>query len=182
MNREPHATTIVCVRRDDRVALGGDGQVTLGDTVVKSSANKVRRLGGGEVLAGFAGGVADAFTLFELFEAELEKHRGQLSRAAVEMAKAWRTEQRLRRLDALLAVADRKTSLLVSGNGEVIEPEHGLIAIGSGGAYALAAARVLLAETQYDARTVVEKALEIASEICIYTNSNRVIEELAGNE
>ena len=173
-----HATTIVSVRRGDRVVIGGDGQVTLGNTVVKANARKVRRLADGKVLAGFAGATADAFTLFELFEAKLEKHGGQLVRAAVEMAKDWRTDRRLGRLEAMLAVADREASLLISGNGDVLEPEHGLIAIGSGGPFAQAAARALIENTDLDPRQVVEQALKIAGDICIYTNHNRTIEEL----
>ena len=173
-----HATTIVCVRRDGRVVIGGDGQVTLGNTVMKANARKLRRLGKGDVLAGFAGATADAFTLFELFEEKLAKHGGQLTRAAVELAKDWRTDRRLGRLEALLAVADKESSLLISGNGDVLEPEDGLIAIGSGGPYAQAAARALLAHTTLDARAVVERALGIAADICIYTNHNITIEEL----
>jgi ATP-dependent HslUV protease subunit HslV len=174
-----HATTIVSVRRDGRVVMGGDGQVTLGNTVVKANARKVRRLGrDGAILAGFAGATADAFTLFELFEAKLEKHNGQLVRAAVEMAKDWRTDRRLGRLEAMLAVADAEASLLISGNGDVLEPEDGLIAIGSGGPFAQAAAKALLRHSQLDARAIVENALEVAGDICIYTNHNRVIEEL----
>jgi ATP-dependent HslUV protease subunit HslV len=173
-----YATTIVSVRRNGRVAVAGDGQVTLGNTVMKSNARKVRRLGrDGQVLAGFAGAAADAFTLFELFEAKLEKH-GQLTRAAVELAKDWRTERRLGKLEALLAVADKETSLIVSGTGDVIEPEDGLVAIGSGGPFALAAARALLAHTELDAKNVAVEALNIAGEICIYTNRNIVVEEL----
>ncbi|GIX35937.1 MAG: ATP-dependent protease subunit HslV [Lysobacteraceae bacterium] len=172
-----HATTIVSVRRGRHVVVAGDGQVTLGHTVVKANARKVRRLGGGRVLAGFAGATADAFTLFELFEAKLEKH-GQLVRAAVEFAKDWRTDRRLGRLEAMLAVADAESSLIVSGNGDVLEPEDGLIAIGSGGPYALAAARALLRHTGLGPREVAEQALAVAAEICIYTNHNRVIEEL----
>ena len=172
------ATTIGSVRRDGRVADAGDGQVTLGNTVMKANARKVRRLGrDGQVLAGFAGAAADAFTLFELFEAKLEKH-GQLTRAAVELAKDWRTERRLGKLEALLAVADRETSLIVSGTGDVIEPEDGLVAIGSGGPYALSAARALLAHTTLDAKTVAVEALNIAGDVCIYTNRNIVVEEL----
>ncbi len=178
MSESFHATTIVSVRRGDRVVIGGDGQVTLGNTVVKANARKVRRLAGGKVLAGFAGATADAFTLFELFEAKLEKHGGQLVRAAVEMAKDWRTDRRLGRLEAMLAVADREASLLISGNGDVLEPEHGLIAIGSGGPFAQAAARALIENTELDPRQIVEQALKIAGDICIYTNHNRVIEEL----
>jgi len=173
-----HATTIVSVRRGDRVVIGGDGQVTLGNTVMKANARKVRRLGKGDVLAGFAGATADAFTLFELFEQKLEKHGGNLTRAAVELAKDWRTERRLGRLEALLAVADKSTSLIVSGNGDVLEPENGLIAIGSGGPYALAAAKSLLEHTTMEPRAIVENALKIAGDICIYTNHNVTIEEL----
>ncbi|MGV8922485.1 MAG: ATP-dependent protease subunit HslV [Thermomonas sp.] len=173
-----HATTVVSVRRGGQVVIAGDGQVTLGHTVMKANARKVRRLGkDGHVLAGFAGAAADAFTLFELFEAKLEKH-GQLQRAAVEMAKDWRTERRFGKLEALLAVADADTSLIISGTGDVIEPEDGLIAIGSGGMYALSAARALLAHTELDARTVAVEALNIAGDICIYTNRNIVVETL----
>ena len=174
-----HATTVISVRRGDQIVVAGDGQVTLGNTVMKSNAKKVRRLAGGKVLAGFAGAAADAFTLFELFEAELEKHNKHLQRAAVELAKAWRTDRRLGRLEALLAVADKESSLIISGNGDVIEPEDGLIAIGSGGPFALAAARALLLHTQMDAKSVAKEALMIAGSICIYTNQNIVIEELA---
>ena len=173
-----HATTIVSVRRGDRVVIGGDGQVTLGNTVMKANAKKIRRLGRGDVLAGFAGATADAFTLFELFEQKLEKHGGNLTRAAVELAKDWRTERRLGRLEAMLAVADKTSSLLISGNGDVLEPEGGLIAIGSGGPFALAAAKALLEYTELDPRAIVEKALNIAGDICIYTNHNVTIEEL----
>ena len=173
-----HATTIVSVRRNGQVVIAGDGQVTLGHTVMKANARKVRRLGkNGHVLAGFAGAAADAFTLFELFEAKLEKH-GQLQRAAVEMAKDWRTERRFGKLEALLAVADVETSLIISGTGDVIEPEDGLIAIGSGGMYALSAARALLAHTELDAKAVATEALHIAGDICIYTNRNIVVEVL----
>lgn len=173
-----YATTILSVRRNGRVAVAGDGQVTLGNTVMKSNARKVRRLGReGQVLAGFAGAAADAFTLFELFESKLEKH-GQLTRAAVELAKDWRTERRLGKLEALLAVADKDTSLIISGTGDVIEPEDGLIAIGSGGSFALSAARALLSHTQLDAAAVAREALKIAGDICIYTNGNVVVEEL----
>ena len=173
-----HATTVVSVRRGNQVVIAGDGQVTLGHTVMKANARKVRRLGkNGHVLAGFAGAAADAFTLFELFEAKLEKH-GQLQRAAVEMAKDWRTERRFGKLEALLAVADADTSLIISGTGDVIEPEDGLIAIGSGGMYALSAARALLAHTELDARSVAVEALNIAGDICIYTNRNIVVETL----
>ena len=173
-----HATTIVSVRRNGQVVIAGDGQVTLGHTVMKANARKVRRLGkNGHVLAGFAGAAADAFTVFELFEATLEKH-GQLQRAAVEMAKDWRTERRFGQLEALLAVADAETSLVISGTGDVIEPEDGLIAIGSGGMYALSAARALLAHTELDAKSVATEALNIAGDICIYTNRNIVVEQL----
>ena len=173
-----HATTIVSVRRNGQVVIAGDGQVTLGHTVMKANARKVRRLGkDGRVLAGFAGAAADAFTLFELFEAKLEKH-GQLQRAAVEMAKDWRTERRFGKLEALLAVADAETSLVISGTGDVIEPEDGLIAIGSCGMYALSAARALLAHTELDAKSVATEALNIAGDICIYTNRNIVVEQL----
>jgi ATP-dependent HslUV protease subunit HslV len=172
-----HGTTILAVRRDGAVAMGGDGQVTLGSTVMKGNARKVRRLYNGKVLAGFAGGTADAFTLFERFEGKLEKF-GNLTRAAIELAKDWRTDRFLRRLEALLCVADSTSSFIISGNGDVIEPEHQLMAVGSGGPYALAAARALLEHTQLDARTIVDKALNIAADICIYTNRNIVIEEL----
>ena len=171
-------TTILSVRRDNHVVIGGDGQVTLGDTIMKGNARKVRRLYNERVLAGFAGGTADAFTLFELFEGKLEKHTGHLTRAAVELAKEWRTSKMLRNLEALLVVADRETSLMISGNGDVIEPEDNIMAIGSGGAYAQAAARALLESTKLDARAVAEKALNIAGDICIYTNRNLTIEEL----
>ncbi|MCE5233795.1 MAG: ATP-dependent protease subunit HslV [Mizugakiibacter sp.] len=173
-----HATTILSVRRDGKLVIGGDGQVTLGNTVMKANARKIRRLGAGDVLAGFAGATADAFTLFELFEEKLTRHGGNLTRAAVELAKEWRTDRRLGRLEAMLAVADRDTSLLISGNGDVLEPEQGLIAIGSGGPYAQAAAKALLENSTLDARSVVEKALKIAGDICIYTNHNVSIEEL----
>ncbi|MGO1542549.1 MAG: ATP-dependent protease subunit HslV [Luteimonas sp.] len=173
-----HATTIVSVRRGDKVAIAGDGQVTLGNTVMKAHARKVRRLGNdGQVLAGFAGAAADAFTLFELFESKLEKH-GQLLRAAVEFAKDWRTERRFGKLEALLAVADKETSLVISGTGDVIEPDDGVVAIGSGGPYALSAARALAAHTNLDAKTVAVEALKIAGDVCIYTNGNVVVEEL----
>jgi ATP-dependent HslUV protease subunit HslV len=176
--QQPLGTTILCVRRDGRVALGGDGQITLGNTVMKGNARKVRRLHEDRVLAGFAGGTADAFTLFERFEGKLQAHGGNLRRAAVELAKDWRTDRMLRRLEALLAVADAEASLIISGNGDVIEPEHDLIAIGSGGPFAQAAARALLQETELPAREVVEKGLNIAAEICIYTNRHLTIEEL----
>jgi ATP-dependent HslUV protease subunit HslV len=173
-----HGTTIVSVRRGDKVVIGGDGQVTLGNTVMKGNARKVRRLYHGRVLAGFAGATADAFTLFERFEGQLEKQRGNLTKAAVELVKDWRTDRMLRRLEALLAIADSKASLIISGNGDVIEPENGLIAIGSGGPFAQAAARALLENSELDARDIVEKSLHIAADICIYTNRNLTIEEL----
>lgn len=166
------------MRREGLVVLGGDGQVSLGTTIMKGNARKVRRLYKDQVLAGFAGATADAFTLFERFEGKLEKHQGNLTRAAVELAKDWRTDRMLRRLEALLAVADRNSSLLITGNGDVIEPEGGLIAIGSGGPYAQAAARALLENTTLDARSLVERALHIAADICIYTNHQLSIEEL----
>jgi ATP-dependent HslUV protease subunit HslV len=171
-------TTILCVRRGDRVVIGGDGQVSMGHTIMKGNARKVRRLYKDSVIAGFAGGTADAFTLFELFEGQLEKHQGQLVRAAVALAKAWRTERSLRQLEALLAVADRDSSLVISGNGDVIEPEHDLIAIGSGGSYAQAAALALLENTDLGARAITEKALAIAGDICVYTNHQHSFEEL----
>ena len=173
-----HGTTIVSVRRDGKVALGGDGQVTLGNVVVKASARKVRRLHHDRILAGFAGGTADAFTLFERFEAKLDKHQGNLLRSAVELAKDWRTDRVLRRLEAMLAVADRESSLIITGMGDVIEPELGLIAMGSGGPYAQAAARALLENTGLDAENIVRKALSIAADLCIYTNQQIVIETL----
>ena len=175
---EYHGTTIVCVRRGDRVAMGGDGQVTLGNIVVKASARKVRRLYQDRILAGFAGATADAFTLFERFEAKLEKHQGNLLRSAVELAKDWRTDRMLRRLEAMLAIADRQTSLIITGTGDVLEPEHGLLAIGSGGGYAQAAALALLANTELDATTIVREALSIAGDICIYTNQQITVETL----
>jgi len=171
-------TTIISVRRGNKVVLGGDGQVTLGNIVMKGNAKKVRRLYNEKVIAGFAGGTADAFTLFERFEAKLEKHGGHLVRAAVELAKDWRTDKMLRRLEALLAVANATNSLLITGNGDVVQPERDLIAIGSGGAYAQSAARALLDNTQLSAREVVEKSLNIAADICIYTNHNLTIEEM----
>ena len=174
-----HGTTIISVRRGSQVALGGDGQVSLGATIMKANARKVRRLYRDQILAGFAGATADAFTLFERFEAKLEKHQGHLTRAAVELAKDWRTDRLLRRLEALLAVADRTVSLIISGNGDVIEPENGLLAIGSGGPYALAAARALSEHTTLAPRAVVEQALHIAADICIYTNHQLTVEELA---
>lgn len=178
MAQSMHGTTILSVRRGKRVALGGDGQVTLGNVVLKASARKVRRLFHDRILAGFAGGTADAFTLFERFEAKLEKHHGHLLRSAVELAKDWRTDRILRRLEAMLAVADTETSLILSGNGDVVEPEDGLIAIGSGGPYAQAAARALLDNTEHNAEEIVKKALSIAGDICIYTNQNHTIEVL----
>ncbi|NBV75290.1 MAG: ATP-dependent protease subunit HslV [Methylococcaceae bacterium] len=171
-------TTILSVRRGDKVVIGGDGQVTLGNTVMKGNARKVRRLYHDQVIAGFAGATADAFTLFELFEAKLEKHRGNLTRAAVDMAKDWRTDRALRKMEAMLIIADAKTSLIISGNGDVIEPEHDFMAIGSGGPFAQSAARALLENTDLSAREIVEKSLNIAAEICIYTNHNLRIEEL----
>ena len=171
-------TTILSVRRGDRVVIGGDGQVSMGNTVMKGNARKVRRLFGGKVIAGFAGGTADAFTLFERFEAKLEKHQGNLTRAAVELAKDWRTDRALRRLEAMLAVADVTASLIITGNGDVVEPEQGLIAIGSGGPFAQSAARALLENSELGAREIVEKALGIAADICIYTNHNLTIEEI----
>ena len=172
-------TTIVSVRRGNSVVIGGDGQVSLGNTVMKGNARKVRRLFHNRVIAGFAGGTADAFTLFERFEAQLEKHQGQLVRAAVEMAKDWRTDRALRRLEALLAVADKDSSLIITGNGDVVEPEMGLIAIGSGGPYAQSAARALLENTDLPARDIVEKSLTIAADICVFTNQNHTIDELS---
>jgi ATP-dependent HslUV protease, peptidase subunit HslV len=171
-------TTIVSVRRDGHVAIGGDGQVSLGNTVMKGNARKVRRLYNGKVIAGFAGGTADAFTLFERFEAKLEQHQGHLMRAAVELAKDWRTDRMLRKLEALLAVADANTSLIITGNGDVVQPELDLIAIGSGGPYAQAAATALLQNTELNARDIVAKSLTIAGDICVYTNHQQTIEEL----
>ncbi|WED43300.1 ATP-dependent protease subunit HslV [Legionella cardiaca] len=171
-------TTILSVRRGNKVVIGGDGQVTLGNTVMKGNARKVRRLYKDKVIAGFAGGTADAFTLFERFERKLEMHQGHLVRAAVELAKDWRTDKILRRLEALLAVADTTSSLIITGNGDVIEPEEGLIAIGSGGPFAQSAARALLANTKLSAMEIVQKSLAIAADICIYTNHNLTIEEL----
>jgi len=173
-----HGTTILSVRRNGRVVIGGDGQVTMGNTVMKANARKVRRLYKDQVIAGFAGGTADAFTLFERFEGKLEKHQGHLTRAAVELAKDWRTDRILRRLEALLAVADKTASLVITGQGDVIEPEGGLIAIGSGGPYAQAAALALMENTELDARAIAERALNIAADICIYTNRSLTIEEL----
>jgi ATP-dependent HslUV protease subunit HslV len=173
-----HATTIVCVRRGNEVALGGDGQVTLGNIVIKGTARKIRRLYHDKVLAGFAGATADAFTLQERFEAKLEKHQGHLMRAAVELTRDWRTDRVLRRLEAMLIVADTEHTLILSGNGDVLEPEHGIAAIGSGGAYAQSAARALLDATDLTPAEIVKKSLEIAGELCIYTNQNHVIETL----
>jgi ATP-dependent HslUV protease subunit HslV len=173
-----HATTILSVRRSGKVVIGGDGQVSMGNTVMKGNARKVRRLYKGQVLAGFAGATADAFTLFERFEAKLEKHSGHLTRAAVELAKDWRTDRMLRRLEALLLVADKEASLIITGTGDVIEPENGLMAIGSGGQFATAAARGLMENDQLSAREIVEKGLTIAADICVFTNHNLVIEEL----
>ncbi|MDN5874718.1 MAG: ATP-dependent protease subunit HslV [Sinobacteraceae bacterium] len=174
-----HGTTILSVRRNGQVALGGDGQVSMGNTCVKGNARKVRRLYDDKVIAGFAGGTADAFTLFERFEGKLQKHSGQLLRAAVEMAKDWRTDRALRRLEALLLVADKDSSLMISGTGDVMEPEpHGILAIGSGGSFALAAARALVDTSELGAREITEKALHIAADICIYTNHNLTIETL----
>lgn len=171
-------TTILSYRRNGQVVIGGDGQVSLGNTVMKGNARKVRRLYNDKVIAGFAGGTADAFTLFERFEAKLEKHQGNLTRSALELAKDWRTDRIMRRLEALLAVADEHTSLIISGNGDVIEPEHGLMAIGSGGPYAQSAATALMENTDLSARDIVEKGLHIAADICIYTNHNLTIETL----
>ncbi|WLQ17482.1 ATP-dependent protease subunit HslV [Hahella aquimaris] len=179
---EKGMTTIVSVRRDGKVAMGGDGQVSLGNTVMKGNARKVRRLYHNKVIAGFAGGTADAFTLFERFEAQLEKHQGNLVRAAVELAKDWRTDRALRRLEALLAVADSKASLIITGNGDVIEPENSLIAIGSGGPYAQAAARALLENTELEATDIVKKSLAIAGDICVFTNQNLTLEEIDGTQ
>jgi len=175
-------TTILSVRRDSQVVIGGDGQVSMGDTVIKHNARKVRRLYHNKVIAGFAGGTADAFTLFERFEGKLEKHQGNLTRAAVELAKDWRMDRMLRRLEALLAVADKTASLIISGTGDVIEPEESLMAIGSGGPYAQAAARALLDNTTLSATEIIEKALHIAADICIHTNHNLTIESLAAEE
>jgi ATP-dependent HslUV protease subunit HslV len=173
-----HATTIVCVRRGNQVAIGGDGQVTLGNIVIKATARKVRKLYRDQVLAGFAGATADAFTLFERFEAKLEKHQGNLVRAAVELTKDWRTDRVLRKLEAMLIVADRQSSLIITGNGDVLEPEHGIVAIGSGGAYAQAAAMALHQNTDMEAASIVKKSLEIAGELCIYTNMQHTLETL----
>jgi len=177
-----HATTILCVRRDGRVAIAGDGQVSMNDEIVKGGAVKVRRMKSGEILAGFAGGVADAMNLFETFETQLERHPGNLTRAAVELAKAWRSDRYLRRLEALLLVADRQRSLLISGTGEVIEPDDGILAIGSGGSYALAAARALVAHTDLTAAQVVRAAMTIAAGICVYTNDRLTVLELPAED
>lgn len=172
------STTILCVRRDGRVAIAGDGQVTVGNTIMKHNAKKIRRMYNGTILSGFAGGAADALTLFERFEAKLEQYHGNLTRAAVELAKDWRTDRILRKLEALMCVADRNASLIISGTGDIIEPEDGIMAIGSGGAYALAAARALISHTNMGAREIVEEAMKITARICIYTNSEILIEEL----
>jgi ATP-dependent HslUV protease subunit HslV len=173
-----HGTTILSVRRGNLVAMGGDGQVTLGNIVIKASARKVRRIHQGRILAGFAGGTADAFTLFERFEAKLDKHQGNLLRSAVELAKDWRSDRALRRLEAMLAVADRENSLIITGNGDVLEPEYGIVAIGSGGAFAQSAARALIENTDLPPDEVIRKSLEIAGDLCIYTNHNFTIETL----
>jgi len=174
-----HATTILCVRKNGKVAIGGDGQVTLGNTVMKQNAKKIRRMYNDSVVAGFAGATADAFTLFEKFEGKLESYRGNITRAAVELAKDWRTDRMLRRLEALLVIADREHTFIISGTGDVIEPEEGIAAIGSGGAFAQAAAQALYDNTELNAVEIIEKAMKIASNICIYTNDNITIEELA---
>jgi ATP-dependent HslUV protease subunit HslV len=173
-----HGTTIVCVRRGDQVAIGGDGQVTLGHVVIKGTARKVRKLYKDQVLAGFAGATADAFTLFERFEAKLEKHQGQLGRAAIELTKEWRTDRVLRKLEAMLAVADRHQSFIITGNGDVLEPEDGIVAIGSGGSYAQSAAKALLVHTELSPESIVRESLKIAGDLCIYTNQNHTIETL----
>jgi ATP-dependent HslUV protease subunit HslV len=174
-----HGTTILCVRKGDKVVLAGDGQVSMGQTIVKSNARKVRRLGDGSVIAGFAGATADAMTLFERLEAKLEQYQGQLTRAAVELAKDWRTDRYLRRLEAMMAVADKSASLILSGNGDVLEPEDGLIGIGSGGSYALSAARALIDIDGIDAEAVVRRSMKIAAGICVYTNTNITLESLS---
>lgn len=173
-----NGTTIICVRRNGKVAIGGDGQVTMGNTVLKQNAKKIRRMSAGNIIAGFAGGTADAFTLFERFEQKLNEHRGNITRAAVELAKDWRTDKVLRRLEALLIVADKEHMFIISGTGDVIEPEDGIGAIGSGGPYAQAAAKALMENTDLSAREIVERAMKIAASICIYTNDNIVVEEL----
>lgn len=177
-----HGTTIVCVRRGNEIALGGDGQVTLGNIVIKSTGKKVRRIFNGEVLVGFAGATADAFSLLDRFEAKLEKHRGNLMRSAVELAKDWRTDRMLRRLEAMLIVANAETMLVLTGNGDVLDPETGICAIGSGGSYAQAAAQALLQNTTLSPRDIVEKSLNIAGDLCIYTNHNHIIETLSTKE
>ncbi|HIJ22617.1 MAG: ATP-dependent protease subunit HslV [Gammaproteobacteria bacterium] len=174
-----HGTTILCVRRDNQVVIGGDGQVSLGNTVMKGNARKIRRLYHDKVIAGFAGGTADAFTLIERFEGKLEKYSGHMVRSAVELAKDWRTDRMLRRLEALLLVADENETLVITGNGDVIEPEHGAVAIGSGGHYALSAARALLENSEMDAKEIVEKSMGIAADICVFTNRSLVVEELS---
>ena len=173
-----HGTTILCVRRDNHVVIGGDGQVSMGNTVMKGNARKIRRLYHDRVIAGFAGGTADAFTLIERFEGKLEKYSGHMVRSAVELAKDWRTDRMLRRLEALLLVADEKETLVITGNGDVIEPEHGAVAIGSGGHYALSAARALLENSELEAKEIVEKSMGIAADVCVFTNQSLVIEEL----
>lgn len=173
-----HATTILCVRRNDKVAIGGDGQVTMSNTILKQNAKKIRKMYGDRVIAGFAGATADAFTLFEKFEGKLESYRGNITRAAVELAKDWRTDKILRRLEALLIVADKEHIFIISGNGDVIEPEEGIAAIGSGGPFAQAAAKALFENTELNATEIIEKAMRIAAQICIYTNENISIEEL----
>lgn len=173
-----HGTTIIAVRRNNMVSLGGDGQVTLGHIVIKSTAKKVRRLYHGKVIAGFAGGTADAFTLFEKFEEKLEKHQGHLLRSSVELAKDWRTDRMLRRLEAMLVVANHEQNLIITGNGDVVDPEHGIAAIGSGGAYAYSAARMLLMHSKLPANEIVSESLKMAAEVCIYTNTNHVIETI----
>jgi ATP-dependent HslUV protease subunit HslV len=175
-----HGTTILCLRKGGRVVIAGDGQVSMGQTVVKSNAKKLRRLGGGQVIAGFAGATADAFALFERLEGKLEQHPGQLPRACVELAKDWRTDRYLRRLEALMAVADRNVSLILSGTGDVLEPEDGIIGIGSGGGYALAAARALIVDDRLDAETVARRAMAIAAGICVYTNDKITLETIDG--
>jgi ATP-dependent HslUV protease subunit HslV len=182
MMRPIHATTILCVRKDGRVAMGGDGQVTIGDAVMKAHANKVRLLKGGRVVAGFAGGVADALTLFEKFEEKLDRFPGNLARAAVELAKDWRSDRVLRRLEAQLVVADKDSLFTVTGNGDVLEPDDQVLAIGSGGGYALAAARALVANSSLDARQIVEQSMGIAADICIFTNRNLTVVELGPTE
>ncbi|MGH1426746.1 MAG: ATP-dependent protease subunit HslV [Arenicella sp.] len=176
--QQMRGTTILSVRRDDAVVIGGDGQVSLGNTVMKGNAKKVRRLYKNQVIAGFAGGTADAFTLFEMFEAKLEKHQGHLTRSAVELAKDWRTDKILRKLEAMIIVADKDSSFIITGNGDVVEPEGGVMAIGSGGTFAESAARALVQNTEMSARDIVEKSLNIAADICIYTNNNLRIEEI----